>query len=269
MNRPENPYLRYPTPLVIAHRGGGGLWPENTQCAFEHAAQLPGVVALETDMHPTKDGILMVAHDEDLDRMTNGHGRVVDHTLAELRKLDAGYYFSPDGGQTYPWRGRGCYLPTLAELFERFPEHVINIDIKQQTPSIVEPFVALIERYGMTHNVVVGSFHEETLAEFRRCAPQVATAASYNEVRLFYLLNKIGLTRFWRGQCVVFQIPETDENRRVVTPRFVHNLKRCGQQVHVWTVNESADMRRLLEWGVDGIITDYPDRLLALLEGRH
>jgi glycerophosphoryl diester phosphodiesterase len=263
-----NPYALHPTPHLIAHRGGGGLWPENTLTAFERVAALPGVVALETDIHATRDGVIVAAHDETLERISDGAGLLREQTWEALQRCDYGYHFSADHGHTFPWRGQGCQLPTLATLFERFGQsHIINIDIKQATPPIVAPLVALIAQYGMADRIVVGSFFNDVLADFRRRAPQVATAASQREVLQFWLLHKVGLTRLWRGRSVVFQIPEWSEGGRlrIVTPGFVRALHARGQQIHVWTVNESADMARLLAWGVDGIVTDYPDRLLALL----
>lgn len=269
MRLPNHPYRRCTPPHVIAHRGGGGLWPENTQTAFANAAALPGVIALETDLHATADGVLVAAHDETLERISNGRGPIRAHTWAELEQLDYGYWFSADGGQTFPARGQGCRLPTLAELFAHFGRsHILNIDIKQREPSIVAPFAALIDRCGVADNVVVGSFFDDVLEQFRRAAPHVATAASYREVKRFYILQRVGLTRFWRGRSGLFQIPATAEGRVIVTPGFVRALHRRGGQVHVWTVNETAEMQRLLDWGVDGLITDYPDRLTALLAQR-
>lgn len=261
----DHPYLRKPHgPLVFAHRGGGGLAPENTLPAFEQAVAM-GVDGLELDIHATRDGVLVVAHDATVERMTDGQGAIADMTVAALQRLDAGYHWTADGGRTFPFRGTGLYLPTLEEMFARFGRTRINIDIKQRRPSIVRPFVDLIRRYGMAENVLVGSFHGDTLAEFRRACPEVITAGSMAEVRRFFILNKLRLPWLYRGRAQAFQLPEYSDDTHVVTPRFVRNVQRRGVQVHVWTVNAVDDMRRLLEWGVDGIITDYPDRLMALL----
>lgn len=270
MKSVENPYLRYSSPTVIAHRGGGGLAPENSILAFDQAAAMEGVHALELDIHSTRDGQLIVAHDEDVDRMTNGTGLIREMTAAEVRELDAGYDWTDDGGKTFPFRGQGHYLPTLDEIFERYPNYTISIDIKQHDKETVDLFVALIKKYNIQKSVVAGSFNNKTVARFRALMPEVATCATFNEVLSFYLLNKVGLSNLWRGQCCAFQIAEFDEGGRlrVIDERFVRNLQARGIQLYVWTVNDSAEMHRLLDWGVDGLITDYPDRLIDVIRSR-
>ena len=188
--RPGKPFLHGPGPLVFAHRGGSGLWPENTLYAYERAVAL-GVDILELDIHSTSDGALVVMHDDRVDRLTDGSGEIRSKTLAELKQLDAGYRWTQDGGKTYPYRGQGITIPTLEEVFSAFPGLRINIDIKQQFPSIVEPFTRLLEKHHKLDEVMVGSFHESELRLFRRRCPGVATAAGVLEVRLFYLLTRL------------------------------------------------------------------------------
>ena len=266
----QNPYKRKAVgPIVIAHRGGGGIAPENSSFAFEQAHAMAGVDALELDIHPTSDGMIVVAHDPIVDRMTDGSGPINEKSLYELQKLDAGYRWTSDGGKTFPFRGQGLYIPLLEEIFDRYgQDKVINIDIKQRNPSIVKPFVELIRRYNMEENVVVGSFFNDTVAEFRKLAPEMATCATLKEAKRFFVLNKAGMGRAYRGKCVAFQIPEKEGRLTIITKRFIRNLQKHNVQVHVWTVNDSADMNRLLDWGVDGIITDYPDVLINLIEER-
>ena len=261
---PENPFAREKGIIVMAHRGGSGRWPENTMLAFQNAAAL-GVDALETDIHSTADGVLVASHDDVVDRVTNGQGRINDLTLKELKDLDAGYWWTADAGQTYPFRGQGITIPTLAELFEAFPDMWINVDIKQWQPSIVRPFAELIRRYDMANKMMVGSFDKRTVADFRRECPQVAAAASENEARLLYSLSVLRLEKLYGGQAQAMQLPEYSGRIHVVTPRFVAAAHRVGTAVHVWTVNKEADMQRLIDMGVDGLMTDYPDRLLKLL----
>ncbi|MCP4421279.1 MAG: glycerophosphodiester phosphodiesterase, partial [Chloroflexi bacterium] len=138
MRLPNKPFATQGGVVVLAHRGWRGCYPENTMLAFEKAAELP-IDGLEIDIHSTSDGVLVVFHDDSLERTTNGNGRIQDYTFAELQKLDAGYRFTPDDGQTFPFRGQGITIPILAEVFETFPRLWINIDIKQETPSIVRP----------------------------------------------------------------------------------------------------------------------------------
>ena len=185
--------------LVFAHRGGSGRWPENTMHAYQQSAAL-GVDALELDIHSTADGELVVIHDPFVERVTDGKGSVHSFTLADLRQLDAGYWWSDDGGQTYPFRSQGLTIPTLAEVFETFPHLWINIDIKQETPSMVQPFAALIRKHNVAHRLCVGSFSNKTVAAFRRACPEVARTASHAETVRWYALSRLRLDRFYRGE---------------------------------------------------------------------
>jgi glycerophosphoryl diester phosphodiesterase len=253
-------------PLVIAHRGGAGLWPENTAHAFERAAAV-GADVLEMDLHSTSDGALVIIHDATVDRTTNGTGRVGDLTLAELKRLDAGYRWTKDGGRTFPFRDKGITVPTLLEVLERFPLMRLNIDIKQAEPSIVEPFCRTLSERGATGRVTVASFSSRTLAEFRRACPEVATSAGAEEVAALSaeLRAGRGLLTAGRAPFRVVQVPEWVGGQSGLTSEAVAALKRAGLEIDVWTINEEASMRRMIALGVDGIMTDYPDRLVTLL----
>ena len=132
--------------LVFAHRGGGGLYPENTLGAFADSAKL-GADVLELDVRATSDGKIVVLHDAAVDRTTDGHGKISEMPLAAVKKLDAGYPFTTDGGQTFPFRGKGVVVPTLDEIFTAFPEMTFNIEPKQETPSIIAPLCGLIRQH--------------------------------------------------------------------------------------------------------------------------
>jgi glycerophosphoryl diester phosphodiesterase len=254
-------------PLVIAHRGGAGLWPENTVYAFERASEL-GVDVLELDVRASSDGQLVVIHDERVERTTDGAGAVAALTLEELKRLDAGYRWTPDGGRTFPLRARGLTVPTLAEVFERFPHARFNIEPKQETPSVVEPLCRLLRERGMTGSVLVASFRRHVMEEFRAVCPEVATSASTAEATRFLALYKTGLGNSYSPVMSALQVPEYAGSMPVLTRGFVEAAHGRGLEVHAWTINDAGDMRRLLEVGVDGIITDYPDRLLELLGRR-
>jgi glycerophosphoryl diester phosphodiesterase len=254
-------------PMVIAHRGGKGLRPGNTMAAFSFAVELD-VDVLEMDIHRTADGVIVVMHDDTVDRTTDGSGRLQDLTLAELKALDAGYYWTEDDGQTYPYRGQGITVPTLEELFIAFPDMRMNIEIKQESPSIVEPFCRLIREFNMADKVLIGTFHETTLDEFRETCPGIATSMVESEIRLLYVLSRAYLDALFQAPAEATQIPEFSGDLQVATERFVQAAHGHNVSVHVWTVNETEDMERLLEMGVDGIITDRPDRLLELLAKR-
>ncbi len=253
-------------PLVFAHRGGGGLYPENTLEAFKYSAQM-GVDVLELDVHSTSDGALVVIHDATLDRTTNGVGRINQMTLAELKKLDAGFKFTPDGGQTFPFRGKGVTIPTLQEIFDALPEKTFNVEPKQAEPSITTPLCEIIRDRKMTAKIIVGSFRQQAIDEFRAQCTEVATAATPAEVRDFLALYKVGLGETYRPPMQVLQIPERLGALQIVSKDFVETAAKLNLKVHVWTINEPADMQRLIEMRVDGIMTDYPDRLLKLLSG--
>lgn len=251
-------------PLVMAHRGGGGLWPENTMLAFERARDL-GVDVIETDVHSTSDGVLVVMHDETVDRTTNGTGRVNDLTLAEVKRLDAGYRWSGDGMKTFPFRGRGISVPTLDEVFARLPEMRFNIEPKQERPSLAKPLCRMIREKGMVNKITIGSFRQTVLDEFRRECPEVATSASPAEVGEFMRVYKARSDAAYRPVMRALQVPEYVAGAHLLNKDFVDAAHSRNLQVHAWTVNETEDMRRLIGIGVDGIMTDYPDRLLSVL----
>ncbi|MGW8318987.1 MAG: glycerophosphodiester phosphodiesterase [Candidatus Promineifilaceae bacterium] len=252
-------------PLVIAHQGGDGLWPGDTMAAFVGASEL-GVDVLEMDMHSTADGVLVMMHDATVDRTTDGSGAIQDFTLEELKQLDAGYDWTPDGGQTFPYRGLGISVPTLDEVFTAFPDWKMNIEIKQAEPSIAGPFCDKIREYGVVDKVLVASFRQDALDEFRQVCPEVATSAGEGEVRTFFILNKLFLEPLYSPPAQAFQVPEYSGSLHVLTHRFVDGAHSRNLDVHAWTINEEADMQRMIDLGLDGIITDYPDRLLALLQ---
>ena len=251
-------------PLVMAHRGGAGLWPENIMYSFEGAVDL-GVDVLETEIHSTADNILVLMHDSTVDRTTDGSGPINGMTLEEVKTLDAGYNWTSDGGKTFPFRGSGLTVPTLEELFTAFPNVRINIDIKQEKPSLVESLCQAIRTFDMMDRVTVASFSSKLLKAFRRVCPEVTTSAGTGEVALFFIMNLVFLGAAYKPRCQAFQVPEYSSGLHVLTKRFVDRAHDLNLEVHAWTINEVSDMVRMLALGVDGIITDYPDRLLDLL----
>jgi glycerophosphoryl diester phosphodiesterase len=253
-------------PLVFAHQGAENLFPSNTMYAFEQSVRM-GVDVLDTDMHMTRDGVLILMHDQTVDRTTNGSGAVRDLTLVEIQQLDAGYAFSLDGGQSFPYRGAGFSVPTLEALFQAFPDKRFGIEIKQTDPlPTAQRFCDLIRQYKMQDSVLVSSFRQENMEAFRQTCPEVATSATESEVRTFYILYRLGLVDTLTPNYSSLQVPEERGGILLLTPGFVRAAHRRGLAVQPWTINESEDLRRILTLGVDGINTDNPDRLLALLE---
>lgn len=256
-----NPDLWRP-PVAIAHRGSRLLWPENTMEAFSGAVSL-GYRHLETDLHLTRDGVLVCFHDHNLDRTTDGSGPVSDLTFDELTRLDAGHcHLGVDG---YGFRGRGVRVPTLEEAVLTFPDVSFVIDLK--TDGLVEPLHALIERLGLHDRLVVGSFSDRRLEHFRATsAGRVATSTGATLSRSWLLASRMG-----RGvvcEASALQLPRQSRGVRVVDRRLVDTAHAHGLQVHVWTVNQPSDMAELLDLGVDGLITDRPDLLKTVLEER-
>jgi glycerophosphoryl diester phosphodiesterase len=251
-------------PLVIAHRGGSNLWPENTMVGFRAAVEM-GVDLLEMDIHSSADGVLVVIHDDSVDRTTDGSGLVNQLSLTQLKSLDAGYQWSSDEGLSFPFRGQGVNIPTLEEVFKELRGYPMNIEIKQAEPSITEPFCQMIRAYGMQERVLVASFDPGTLADFRRTCPEVATSTTSTEVRILYFLSQSGLGALYRPPAQAVQVPEFSGNFHVLNEKFIKSTHRKNLQVHAYTINTVDDMRRLLDSSLDGLITDYPDQMQTLI----
>lgn len=254
--------------LVMAHQGGDGLRPGNTLAAFQHAADL-GVDVLEMDIHSTADGVLVVIHDDTVDRTTDGSGRVQDFTFEDLQALDAGYHWPTLAEEAErddrPFRGEGITIPALREVLETFPDYRMNIEIKQREPSIAADLCALLREYDVVEQVLIASFHPQSINEFRAACPEVATSGVEPEITLYFALNTAFLGATYQPTAHAFQVPRSFGDLSVLTPRFVAGAVQHNVDVHAWTINDDAAMRAMIELGVDGIITDYPDVLLRIL----
>jgi glycerophosphoryl diester phosphodiesterase len=254
-------------PINIAHRGGAGIAPENTLEGFREGLRV-GAGVLELDVHTTADGHVVVIHDPAVDRTTDGTGEVREMPLAEIKRLDAGYRFTRDEGGTFPFRGQGLRIPTLEEVYDEFTEVPINVEIKGERPGIEEAVWRIIEEAGAEDRALVVSENTPTIRRFREVSGgRVATASSSAEMISFYLLSRLGLSRSARPRYQALQGPETYHGLRIVTPGFIRAAHELGLRVDVWTIDSEADMRRLLGYGVDGIMTDRPDVLAKLLKG--
>ena len=253
-------------PLVIAHQGGDGVWPGETMFAYQNAVKL-GVDVLEMDIHITEDGVLVLMHDETVDRTTDGSGEIESMTLEELKKLDAGYDWSTDDGATFPFRGQGLKVTTLEEVFAAFPDKHMTIEIKKTNTSMIKPFCELIRKHKMEDKVLAASFYDDKLKEFRKECPEVATSSAKNETTAFVLLTKPFLGSFYSPKFFSLQVPEESGGITVMTPAFVKAAHERNLAVEPWTINDAETMKKLIDWGVDGIITDRPDILMEVLGG--
>lgn len=258
-------------PRIYAHRGSTILAPENTQIAFDLALSM-GADVLETDVRLSADNKVIVTHDEDVKRTTDGNGKIRHLPVTEIKKLDAGYRTrSPDGER---FDGQGIELMTLDELFEAYPATAINIDIKDSFLQAGEVVANTINRHQRAHNTTVGSFNSDLLLHFRQKAPEVRTAAVRHEVVKLYF-DKLAVPfgginapkkQAARGtsapddsQYAALQIPVTYKMIPLATQRFIKRAKSRGLEICYWTINQPEQMRQLLLLGADGIVTDRPD----------
>jgi glycerophosphoryl diester phosphodiesterase len=262
----QYPALRGPLPLTFAHRGGSGLWPENTLEAFRGAVEL-GCSHLETDLRVTRDGAIVLMHDARLERTTNGSGEVSAHTLAELERLDAGYRFSPDG-RSFPRRGKGLRIPTLDELVAAAPGVCFNVEIKERGPfELPRLLLSFIERHGLVERIIVAAEQHALGRDFRRLSRgRVPTSASRRECLQFWLASRAHLSSFLRLPYQALQVPVRAGHATIVTAQLLDAAHREGIAVHVWTIDDTAEMQRLLDLGVDGLMSDYPDRLRSAVQ---
>jgi len=229
-------------PLVFAHRGGSALAPENTIAAFDNGLAL-GADGLELDVHLSRDGVVVVHHDRTLNRTTTLAGPVAARSEDELARVN---------------------VPALADVLARYPDVRIIVEMKENRAELAAATIEVIRRAGAVERVCLGSFGRRVLRAARAIEPSIATSAAREEVRWW-------LYRSWCRWPVArvaysgFQVPEVSGATRVVSRRFVDYAHRAGLGVQVWTVDEEADARRLLGWGVDALITDRPDRIVPLV----
>ena len=255
-------------PVNLAHRGASSLAPENTIEAFRIALEA-GAGGLELDVHMTRDGHIVVIHDASLDRTTSGTGAVSEMTIGELRGPDAGHNFSPDGAPTRPYRGKGSRVPTLEEVLREFPMVAINIDIKAGSSGIEAAVLGVLREADAFGRVLVVSTPHATVKRFREISGgHISTGASRWETGIFYLLSRLHLEWLARPDYDALQVPPVHRGISLVTPRFIAAAHRRGVRVDVWTINQPDEMRRLLDLGVDVIMTDRPGTLTEVLRER-
>jgi len=218
-------------------------------------------------VHATADGGVVVLHDETLERTTDGAGPVRALPLAAVERLDAGFRFrAPDG--TYPYRDRGLRVPTLAALLEAFPGVPLNIEVKQQDPAIEAAVLATLDRFAARERVLLAAEDAAIMARIRTAAPDVVTSFSAAEVADFVYRLRDGRLGDYRPPGVALQVPPAFRDTAIVTAESVAAAHALGLEVHAWTINDEAEMERLLGLGVDGIMTDFPARGSAVLRRR-
>ncbi|MFW2382414.1 MAG: glycerophosphodiester phosphodiesterase, partial [Acidimicrobiales bacterium] len=253
-------------PLVFAHQGGEGLGPENTQIAFGESLEI-GADVLDTDVHMTRDGVLVLIHDETVDRTSDGSGEVRDLSLSELRQLDFGYSFTTDDGTTFPYRGTGQGILTVEEMFSEFADTRFGIEIKQTAIEAPRKLCTIIQDFGYEDRVLISSSGQTNMDAFRESCPGVATSATSDEARWFYIFQFIRLPGFYSPPFDSLQVPEYEGGTHVLTSSFVSAARSWNLPMIPWTIDELEDFDRIIDdYDVDGINTNHPDRLVGYLE---
>jgi glycerophosphoryl diester phosphodiesterase len=249
---------------VIAHRGGALEAPENTLYAFEHAVSISPKVILELDVHYTKDKQIVIFHDRTLERTTNGTGELKNYTLEELRKLDAAYNFTNESGD-YPLRGKGIQIPTIIELFDKYPDTRMIIEIKPNSQDLAVELYELVKKYNRLDKTIIGSEHSKLMQYLRAKDKDILTTAGQDEVLRTLMLMNLHLSAFDSMNADAYCIPERHSGIQVLSSRLLEILTNRSKKVYIWTINETSDMERLIKEKVHGIITDRPKALSSLL----
>jgi glycerophosphoryl diester phosphodiesterase len=261
----KRPYLDRPGPWLVAHRGGSALAPENTFPAYDRAAAL-GADALEIDVRLTLDGKVVVFHDEGTERLTGESGTIEARKLAEVAALDAAHAFSPDGGASFPLRGAGVTVPTLAAVLARYPSMRLNIDAKTEDSALAEALVRDVRAAGAADRVCLGSFSDAQAERLGSLLPEACRYLPQGAATCHVLAAKSGSPgRACPAAYDLADLPHHLSGMVVVDAKVVAYFHERGIPVHVWTVDDEPEMRELLAIGVDGIVTDRPDVLRRVL----
>jgi glycerophosphoryl diester phosphodiesterase len=249
--------------VAIAHRGGSKLRPENTLAAFDHAASL-GVDGFECDVHLSSDGVPVVIHDATLERTTAGIGPVAARTARELSLVDAGARFGESVG--FPFRDLGHGVPRLADLLDRHPDMPIVVEIKGDDPKVVPAVVSALRASRRPGRYVIGGFSQPVLDAVRQLAAEFPTGASRQEVKAAIRRSYLRIPPRRSGYAV-FQVPFMFHGKQIFHAPFVRTVSRAGVAVQAWIIDEEEEMRRLMQWGVTGIISDRPDVAVRVVRG--
>ena len=262
----KHPYLDLPLPISIGHRGAAGHAPENTVPSFELALQ-QGAAILESDLHASADGEIIMLHDPLLERTSNHTGPCDKLDYRALQALDAGYHFKDNDGN-FPFRNQDIYIPSLKECLNSFPKARWNLEIKAKGQELLQSVFDIVEAAESEEHVLLAAADHNIMQSLRleaaRRHSKIAIGTSSSEVVAF--LKCMAEKKPPQADLLALQVPESFGSQTLVTQEFVDYAHEFDIQVHVWTVNEAASMEALLRRGVDGIITDYPDRLLQCIQ---
>ena len=261
-------YFAGPAPRIMAHRGASGSCPENTMVSFAQAVK-DGADVLEMDVQMSRDGKVVVTHDANVFRTTNGAGLVRSFNYADLKKLDAGFRFSPDKGKSFPFRGKGVYMPLFEEVLEAFPDTPINVEIKDPDARLAAKMAGILHSYGRIDDgtVLVAAETGSIMRTYRKYAPTGVTGHCRGESYKFVASVWLGLDSMFSNPCGwALQIPATRLGVQIPSKTVIERAHKLGVEVHVWTINDPRQMKSLIELGVDGIFTDHPAIMRSVLD---
>lgn len=252
--------------LVIAHRGGKNLAPENTMVAFRNADSI-GADVLEMDIRLSRDSVLVCHHDATINRCSDGIGSIAEKTYAQLATYNFGYHFR-DFKNELTFRDKKVRIPTTREVLKSFPKRTFMIEVKESGERgklAADSLIYLIERFNLHERVILGSFHDEICAYLKSTDNSLNVCAGKKAITRFVLSKKLGLGFLTRTQYDALPLPMKSMGMRLYRKSLIRTAKKKNYDLYYWTVNDIESMRKLLANGVDGIITDRPDQLLSIL----
>ncbi len=254
--------------MVIAHGGGQGLFPANTMRAFDGSVEI-GVDALEMDIRISKDNILVTHHDETIDRLSNGKGKISDFSFEELQNYNYGYNFVDIHGER-PYQDSLINVPALSKVFQKYSKSFMIVEIKdegERGKMVARELNELIIQYNMQDRIIVASFHHKILKYFYRISNgEIPTSSSVKESAKFVIFSKLLLNRLFFTKSTALHLPSKVKGVELATQRIVNSAHQKNIAIHYWTINDKEEMKSLIEMNVDGIITDRPDLMIELLE---
>ena len=255
-------------PVTISHQGGNKEYPDQSMLAFDNSVNL-GIQILELDIHRTMDSVLVIHHDASIDRLTNQTGMIKEMTWDELQDVDGAYNWTING-ENYPYRGKGVQIISLAQLIEKYPDKVYDIEIKQMDPPIETDLCAMLRKYDLaTDQVIVASFYDDIINQFHNICPEVAISLSVKKGTKLYILSRVGLERLLPINSVIAQLPlqfPSPIGELRLDKRYINAFSKGDRQVWVWTVDDPSKMEEVLDMGVHGILTDRPDVLMNVTQ---
>ena len=255
------PYFTSSDVSVIAHRGGRGLRPGNTIEAAVNAVNL-GSDVIELDVHLTADQILVVRHDDNINTTTNGTGLISSMSAEDIGQYSANFHSVDFANKKFR---EDIKVPTLESMFEKLPNKRYLIELKPKDELTADALCTLVTKSQLEEQVIVSSFHSETLKYFRDQCPIVPTSIGQSEMVWLVLLERLKLGHLFKTESYSIQVPVSYGGYRILSPSLIDLAHRLNMRVDVWTVNSPEVMREVINMGVDGVITDYPDRLISIL----